>query len=448
MRGGTGAASILQAAGTPRCRGLVVSRAHRRQVHKRKGRATPLALAVIVLVMPPSLAGSPEIAVPVSLPTPGRSIHFLASPFGTIHTPTFRFSQPVGTIIPASSDVRPEPYVLDGEGPHPRINGGPENVELNRSLKGPRLVPRGHDAPATSTFPEVESPAPSAAGARANDEAPAIGDADQAESGARETVGPRTAAPWPGGSAVVRAARIYFATTSLGRPPAAVSPWPVEAPPSPLLLEEEDREEAIQNAPDEADAMAEAPDAAARSEPNETIAPKGEVTGEGRRPRSPAELLGLAGAARAKHEKCLANAIYFEARGEPVRGQMAVAQVVINRVFSGYYPDNVCSVVYQNTRRHRHLRCQFSFTCDGIPDRITEPDAWDRATHIARDALDGNFWLNDIGKATHYHARWVHPWWVREMRRLDRIGVHTFYRPRKWGDGGGSPVWGDATAKL
>jgi spore germination cell wall hydrolase CwlJ-like protein len=144
----------------------------------------------------------------------------------------------------------------------------------------------------------------------------------------------------------------------------------------------------------------------------------------------------------------LADAIYFEARGESLRGQMAVAQVVINRVFSGYYPNNVCGVVYQNTHRHRRLRCQFSFTCDGIPDRINEPDAWERAKRIAHDALDGNFWLNDVGKATHYHARWVHPWWVREMRRLDRIGVHTFYRPRKWGDGADSPVWGDASAKL
>jgi hypothetical protein len=49
-----------------------------------------------------------------------------------------------------------------------------------------------------------------------------------------------------------------------------------------------------------------------------------------------------------------------------------------------------------------------------------------------------------VGKATHYHARWVHPRWVREMQRLDRIGVHTFYRPRNWGDGSEQPIWGDA----
>ncbi len=161
---------------------------------------------------------------------------------------------------------------------------------------------------------------------------------------------------------------------------------------------------------------------------------------------SPAERLGLNldVEERAKHEKCLADAIYFEARGEPVRGQIAVAQVVMNRVFSGYYPNNVCGVVYQNA--NRHLACQFSFACDNVPDRVNEPAAWERAEQIARDTLDGKFWLNDVGKATHYHARWVHPHWVREMQKLDRIGVHTFYRPRNWGDGADSPIWGDAAA--
>ena len=233
-------------------------------------------------------------------------------------------------------------------------------------------------------------------------------------------------------SAPIRAARIYFGAAPLGGTPAPMEPW---APGQGPIFE-----------PPEGQTEVAALNPAAPAEPprNETIAPKGEVTGEGLRPKSPAERLGLTGNARAKHEKCLADAIYFEARGEPVRGQMAVAQVVVNRVFSGYYPNNVCGVVYQNS--HRHLACQFTFACDGIPDRINEPAAWERAKHIARDALDGKFWLNDVGKATHYHAYWVHPWWVREMRKLDRIGVHTFYRPRNWGDGAASPIWGDAEA--
>jgi spore germination cell wall hydrolase CwlJ-like protein len=182
----------------------------------------------------------------------------------------------------------------------------------------------------------------------------------------------------------------------------------------------------------------------ATTKPGETIAPKGEVTGADRRPMSPAERLGLDTKGRAKAEKCLANAIYFEARGEPVRGQIAVAQVVMNRVFSGYYPHDVCGVVYQDA--HRHLSCQFTFACDGIPDRIDELDAWVRAREIARDTLDGKLWLADVGKATHYHASWVRPIWIREMQKLDRIGVHTFYRPRNWGDGAAAPVWGDKTA--
>jgi hypothetical protein len=174
----------------------------------------------------------------------------------------------------------------------------------------------------------------------------------------------------------------------------------------------------------------------------ETIAAKGEVTGADRRPMTPAERLGLDGGGRAKAEKCLADAIYFEARGEPVRGQIAVAQVILNRAFSGYYPATVCGVVYQNAERR--MRCQFSFACDGIPDVVHEPDAMERAKKIATLALDGKLWLPEVGKATHYHAYWVRPRWVREMTKMYKLGVHTFYRPRTWGDGADAPAWGDA----
>jgi len=184
----------------------------------------------------------------------------------------------------------------------------------------------------------------------------------------------------------------------------------------------------------------------------QSVVHKGEVTGVDQRPMSPAERLGLDERGLAKSRKCLAEAIYFEARGEPVHGQMAVAQVVLNRVFSGKYPNTVCGVVYQNA--HRHLACQFTFACDGIADVIREPDMWERAKVIAAEMLDGKLWLPEIGKATHYHAYWVHPGWVREMTKLQRLGVHTFYRPRKWGDGADAPEWGDtaeteeATRKL
>jgi hypothetical protein len=159
------------------------------------------------------------------------------------------------------------------------------------------------------------------------------------------------------------------------------------------------------------------------------------------RPESPAQRLGLEGNARAKAEICLADAVYFEARGEVIKGQEAVAQVVMNRVFSGYYPHDVCGVVYQNA--NRHLACQFTFACEGKDlNKIDEPDMWEQAKHIAKDTLNGKIWLPEVGHATHYHAYWVHPSWVHEMTRLYRLGVHTFYRPRNWGDGDDEPVWG------
>src|SRR5262249_16928764 len=155
---------------------------------------------------------------------------------------------------------------------------------------------------------------------------------------------------------------------------------------------------------------------------------------------TPAVRLGLEGKERAKAEKCLADAVYFEARGEPLRGQMAVAQVIINRVFSGYYPNNVCGVVYQNA--NRHLRCQFTFACERKDlNKVDELDMWEQAKTISRDMLDGKIWLTEVGHATHYHAYWVHPSWVHEMKKMYRLGVHTFYRPRAWSDVPEGPVW-------
>jgi cell wall hydrolase len=175
-----------------------------------------------------------------------------------------------------------------------------------------------------------------------------------------------------------------------------------------------------------------------------SVAPKGEVNADNQRGKTPAERLGLFDEkSRAKSEKCLAEAVYFEARGEAVRGQIAVAQVILNRAFSGKYPDTVCGVVYQN--KHRHLACQFTFACDGHPDVIREPDMWERAQKIAKAMLDGQLWLPEVDRSTHYHAYWVRPSWVSEMKRNWKYGVHTFYRPRKWGDGSDAPSWANPT---
>jgi spore germination cell wall hydrolase CwlJ-like protein len=177
------------------------------------------------------------------------------------------------------------------------------------------------------------------------------------------------------------------------------------------------------------------------TEGGESVAPKGEVNADNQRTKTPAERLGLTDeTSRAKSEKCLAEAVYFEARGEAVRGQIAVAQVVMNRAFSGFYPNTVCGVVYQN--KHRHLACQFTFACDNNPDVIREPEMWERARKIAKAMLDGQIWLPEVDKSTHYHAYYVHPSWVNEMKRMYKFGVHTFYRPKAWGDGSEAPSWG------
>ncbi len=159
-------------------------------------------------------------------------------------------------------------------------------------------------------------------------------------------------------------------------------------------------------------------------------------------PPSPALRLHLEGKSRAKAEQCLAKAVYFEARDQPYRGQVAVAQVVINRVFSGIYPRDVCGVIYQNASHY--LGCQFTFACDGRRKVINEYDAWARARRIARETLDGVLYIEAVGTATHYHASYVHPSWVHEMRRFTREGVHLFYRPRAWGSGADEPIWSRA----
>lgn len=127
--------------------------------------------------------------------------------------------------------------------------------------------------------------------------------------------------------------------------------------------------------------------------------------------------------------KCLADAIYFEARGEGRRGQLAVAQVVINRVKNPAYPKTICGVVYQGREELHH--CQFSFACDGVSDRISDRSAWREAVDLADEVVaNGSATvLADIGNATHYHATYVSPLWAGKMKMMDQIGHHIFYAP-------------------
>jgi len=125
-------------------------------------------------------------------------------------------------------------------------------------------------------------------------------------------------------------------------------------------------------------------------------------------------------------KRCLAEAVYFEARSEPVEGQAAVAQVVLNRVSSGLYPPSICGVVYQG-RRH-YMGCQFSFACEGKSLRITEPESWSTAVRVADEVLAGQTYLSQVGRSTHYHADYVRPYWARTLLRMEKIGHHVFYK--------------------
>ena len=127
-----------------------------------------------------------------------------------------------------------------------------------------------------------------------------------------------------------------------------------------------------------------------------------------------------------REQWCLSTGIYFEARGESYRGQVAVAQTIMNRVAHPDYPSTICGVVYQN--QHRRNACQFSFACDGIPDRINEPAAWAKAQEITQSVLNGEIFLTEVADATHYHATYVRPHWARNMDKLTQVGLHVFYR--------------------
>ncbi len=125
-------------------------------------------------------------------------------------------------------------------------------------------------------------------------------------------------------------------------------------------------------------------------------------------------------------QKCLTSGIYFEARGESMKGQAAVAQVILNRVRNPAYPDTICGVVYQN--KGWYNRCQFSFACDRIPDIVWSRSAWATAKEIALAVTAGKIWFPEVGSATHYHATYVKPDWGPTMKRVSKIGKHIFYR--------------------
>jgi spore germination cell wall hydrolase CwlJ-like protein len=135
----------------------------------------------------------------------------------------------------------------------------------------------------------------------------------------------------------------------------------------------------------------------------------------------------LTGAAseRDKALRCMTQAVYFEAGFEPLDGQRAVAQAVINRMRHAGYPKSICGVIYEGAARR--TGCQFSFTCDGSLQRAISPVVWKNAQIIAKRALSG-FVMKDVGSATHYHADYVYPYWAPTLVKVRTVGTHVFYR--------------------
>ena len=118
--------------------------------------------------------------------------------------------------------------------------------------------------------------------------------------------------------------------------------------------------------------------------------------------------------------QCLAGAVYFESRGEPIEGQLAVAQVIINRAESTVFPSDYCGVVTQ--------RSQFSFVKNGrIPTNRSKAAAWERARKIARIAHEG-MWDSEAGDSLYFHATYVRPSWARKKVARATIKTHIFYR--------------------
>ena len=387
------------------------------------------------------------------------------SAVSTIQVATYSFGRPIGTSVPqpiflqlASLDPAGGQMTRNGLlQPPPRYQAS-DFPKVDRTLKGDRLVkaPPASDlptdaAPASSSAPNSPSSGAPIAGAKAAEasdqldpelaaalKAPPLAQYDVSMSLEAQPFGDLKGAPGQSPDVTeqpstrdpfsFKTASLFFGSSSLGVTAEGIERWQPGAEPI-VVRDPEMKVAALPQGPDDA------------SKAGQSIASKGEVNADNQRIKTPAERLGLFDEkSRAKSEKCLAEAVYFEARGEAVRGQIAVAQVVLNRAFSGFYPTTICGVVYQN--KHRHFACQFTFACDNVADVVREPEMWDRAKKISKAMLDGRLWLPEVDRSTHYHAYWVHPSWVSEMKKMYRFGVHTFYRPRAWGDGSDAPSWG------
>ena len=127
-----------------------------------------------------------------------------------------------------------------------------------------------------------------------------------------------------------------------------------------------------------------------------------------------------------KEWQCISEASYFEARGESVKGQFAVAEVILNRVDSKRFPNSICKVVAQGTKKGRRHNCQFSYNCDGLTERIRNKAAYSVSKKVA-NIMMGNEPRSITYGALYYHAKFVRPKWSRNLKRTATIGLHHFY---------------------
>jgi spore germination cell wall hydrolase CwlJ-like protein len=192
------------------------------------------------------------------------------------------------------------------------------------------------------------------------------------------------------------------------------------APDAAVETETETREALASLAAEDAEAAADA--TGARSQAITDLL----ITGVGGGVIDLSEIRAVKVGKRTQSWSCLTEALYFEARGESLVGQVAVAEVILNRVDSKSYPNTVCGVVRQGESKRN--ACQFSFRCDGKTEHIGDRDSYNELGKVAWVMLEGKPRIL-TGSATHYHNDTVLPRWAKKLVRTARIGDHIFYRP-------------------
>tara|TARA_Y100001938_G_scaffold138422_1_gene203875 strand:+ start:1426 stop:1890 length:465 start_codon:yes stop_codon:yes gene_type:complete len=141
-------------------------------------------------------------------------------------------------------------------------------------------------------------------------------------------------------------------------------------------------------------------------------------------------IAGFANLEEAKQTKCMAEAIYFEARSESIMGQLAVGNVIINRVNSDRFPNTICKVVHQGPKYKsghpvKH-KCQFSYWCDGVKEKYTDRRAYADALNVAV-MINKGIRIESLTNVLFYHATYSSPYWAAKKKLKSIIGSHVFY---------------------